>query len=182
MPVVPDGARSSTLNINSIHGGQDELPVDFTGFPAPVVADSCRIVIDRRFLIEEDLAAVKAEISGLMERIRATRPEFRYEIRDLHEVVPTMTARDAPVVTAVSQAIGEVLGAPPSYVVSPGTYDQKHIDRIGRMKNCIAYGPGILDLAHQPDEWVGIDDMVQAAQVMALSLRTLLANRSSAEA
>ncbi|MEM9792531.1 MAG: succinyl-diaminopimelate desuccinylase, partial [Pseudomonadota bacterium] len=63
---------------------------------------------------------------------------------------------------------------PPEYVVSPGTYDQKHIDRIGRLKNCIAYGPGILDLAHQPDEWVGINDMVNAGQVMALALDNLL--------
>ena len=50
------------------------------------------------------------------------------------------------------------------YVVSPGTYDQKHIDRIGHLHDCIAYGPGILDLAHQPDEWVGIDDMVEFGQ------------------
>jgi succinyl-diaminopimelate desuccinylase len=78
------------------------------------------------------------------------------------------------VVTAVSEAIGQVLGLAPEYVVSPGTYDQKHIDRIGRMHNCIAYGPGILDLAHQPDEWVGIDDMLDGAKVMALALGTLL--------
>ena len=31
MPVVPDGARSSTMNINSIHGGQAEHAEDFTG-------------------------------------------------------------------------------------------------------------------------------------------------------
>jgi len=59
-------------------------------------------------------------------------------------------------------------------VVSPGTYDQKHIDRIGRLKNCIAYGPGILELAHQPDEWVGVDDMADSALVMALTLAELL--------
>jgi acetylornithine deacetylase/succinyl-diaminopimelate desuccinylase-like protein len=44
----------------------------------------------------------------------------------------------------------------------------------GGLKNCIAYGPGILDLAHQPDEWVGIDDMVDSAKVMALTLQDLL--------
>ena len=85
-----------------------------------------------------------------------------------------MTEKDAPVVTAVSAAIGEVLGLSPEYVVSPGTYDQKHIDRIGRMKNCIAYGPGILDLAHQPDEYVGVDDMLDAAKVMAITLDSLV--------
>jgi len=67
-----------------------------------------------------------------------------------------------------------VLHRQADFVVSPGTYDQKHIDRIGKLKNCIAYGPGILDLAHQPDEWVGVQDMVDSAKVMALTLAELL--------
>ncbi|RME18229.1 MAG: acetylornithine deacetylase/succinyl-diaminopimelate desuccinylase family protein [Alphaproteobacteria bacterium] len=174
MPVVPEGARQSTLNINSIHGGEPEPDPDFTGFPAPCVADRCRIVIDRRFLIEEDLAEVKREVQDLMERVRAARPGFSYEIRDMHEVIPTMTDENAPVVRSTAAAIEKVLGARPDFVVSPGTYDQKHIDRIGRLGNCIAYGPGILDLAHQPDEWIGIDDMVDSAGVMALVLAELL--------
>jgi succinyl-diaminopimelate desuccinylase len=92
-----------------------------------------------------------------------------------------MTAKDAPVVTAVASAISDVLGLAPQYVVSPGTYDQKHIDRIGRMHNCIAYGPGILDLAHQPDEYVGVDDMLDAAKVMALTLEQLVGQTRAAE-
>ncbi len=174
MPVVPDGARSATLNLNAIHGGEPEQPPDYTGLPAPCVPDRCRIVIDRRFLIEEDLAAVKAEVTALLERVKARRPSFAYEVRDLFEVHPVMARRDAPVVRATARAIERVLGRPPAYVASPGTYDQKHIDRIGRLKDCIAYGPGVLTLAHQPDEWVGVEDMVQSAQVMALVLADLL--------
>ncbi|WP_421702852.1 acetylornithine deacetylase/succinyl-diaminopimelate desuccinylase family protein [Aliiroseovarius sp.] len=174
MPVVPEGAKQSTLNVNSIHGGEAEQGTDFTGFPAPCVADRCRIVIDRRFLIEEDIAEVKAEVHGMMQKIEAERPNFEYEINEMHEVIPTMTDREAPVVSATAAAIEQVLGTPAEYVVSPGTYDQKHIDRIGRLKNCIAYGPGILDLAHQPDEWVGVQDMEDSAGVMALVLKDLL--------
>ena len=175
MPVVPEGARASTLNVNSIHGGEPEPPPGYTGLPAPCVADRCILTIDRRFLIEEDIGAVKAEMVALMERVKARRPTFRYEIRDLFEVQPTMTDRDAPVVRSTAQAIERVLARQPDYVVSPGTYDQKHIDRIGRLKNCIAYGPGILDLAHQPDEWIGVDDMMDSARVMALVLAEILA-------
>jgi succinyl-diaminopimelate desuccinylase len=174
MPVVPEGARSSTLNINAIHGGAAEQDPEYTGLPAPCVPDRCRITIDRRFLIEEDITEVKAEMTALLERVRAARPGFIYEIRDLFEVQPTMTDRDAPVVRTVADAIARVLDRQAEFVVSPGTYDQKHIDRIGRLKNCIAYGPGILDLAHQPDEWVGVADMVDAASVMALTLKELL--------
>lgn len=174
MPVVPPGARQSTMNINSIHGGQAEPEGGFTGFPAPVVAHSARIVVDRRYLIEESPAAVRQEVIDLLEKLKTERPGFTYEIRDLWTISPTMTEKDAPVVQSVAKAIGEVMGVSPEYVVSPGTYDQKHIDRIGRLKNCIAYGPGILDLAHQPDEWVGVDDMLDSAKVMALTLLDLL--------
>ena len=175
MPVVPEGARQSTLNINALHGGAPEEAAEYTGLPAACVPDRCRMVIDRRFLIEEDIAEVQAEIRAVMERVREGRPGFDYAIRELFRVLPTMTGREAPVVAAVAAAVQAVFGHAADYVVSPGTYDQKHIDRIGRLHNCIAYGPGILDLAHKPDEYVGIADMVQSAQVMALALDELLA-------
>ncbi|MEO3385627.1 acetylornithine deacetylase/succinyl-diaminopimelate desuccinylase family protein [Mesorhizobium sp. CAU 1741] len=172
MPVVPEGARRSTMNINSIHGGQTED--FFPGLPSPNVADSCRTVIDRRFLLEEKIDEVKGEVTTILDRLKRERPKFDYSIRDVMEVQPTMTDRDAPVVTAVADGIRAIFDREPEYVISPGTYDQKHIARIGHLFECIAYGPGILDLAHRPDEWVGIEDMVESAKVMALSLNTLL--------
>lgn len=171
MPIAPEGARRSTLNINAVHGGLDEA---FEGLPSACVPDSCRMVIDRRFLIEEPIDTVKAEVIGLLDGLAASRPDFRYRIRDLFEALPTMTDRDAPVVLGIAEAIRTVLGKEPEYVISPGTYDQKHIARIGHLHNCIAYGPGILDLAHQPDEYVGIDDMEDSARVMALAAHGLL--------
>jgi succinyl-diaminopimelate desuccinylase len=172
MPVVPEGARRSTMNINSIHGGQTE---DFRpGLPSPNVPDACRLTIDRRFLLEEDITEVKSEVTTILERLKRERPKFDYEIRDVMEVLPLMTERDAPVAEAVAQGIREVFGREPDYVISPGTYDQKHVTRIGHLRDCIAYGPGILDLAHRPDEWVGIADMVESAKVMAIGLDVLL--------
>jgi succinyl-diaminopimelate desuccinylase len=171
MPVVPSGARSSTLNINSIHGGQAEQS---EGYPAPCVPDSCRMIIDRRLLIEETLPGVKAEVVALLDGLVRERAGFRYDIRDIFEVIPTMTDRDGPVARATAAAIRRVLGRDPEFICSPGTYDQKHIDRVGKLKDCIAYGPGILDLAHQPDEYVAIDDMVASAKVMALAAWSLL--------
>ncbi|MGE0284285.1 MAG: acetylornithine deacetylase/succinyl-diaminopimelate desuccinylase family protein [Rhizobiaceae bacterium] len=172
MPVVPPGARRSTINLNSIHGGQTD---DFRpGLPSPNVPDWCRLTIDRRFLLEEKIGEVKAEVTAILDRLKHERQKFDYEIRDIMEVQPTMTERDAPVVKAVSEAIREIFDREPEYVISPGTYDQKHIARIGHLYDCIAYGPGILDLAHRPDEWVGIDDMVESAKVMAIGLGLLL--------
>jgi succinyl-diaminopimelate desuccinylase len=171
MPVVPDGARQSTLNINSIHGGQAE---GFSGLPSPLVADSCRMIIDRRFLIEEQLDDVRGEVRAILETLSRERAGFDYVLRELFAVAPSMADRNGPVASATARAVRRVLGREPQFVCSPGTYDQKHVDRIGKLEDCIAYGPGVLDLAHQPDEWVGIGDMVAAAQVMALAALALL--------
>lgn len=171
MPVHPPGARQSTLNINGIHGGQRETS---EGLPSPMVPDSCRLMVDRRFLLEEDLAEVKAEMLAILVQLRHDRPSFRYRIRDVMEVLPTLTDRDAPVVRAVAAAIQQVTSRRAKFVCSPGTYDQKHVVRIGHLEDCIAYGPGIVELAHQPDEYVVIDDLVASAKVMAAAALRLL--------
>ncbi len=173
-PIVPEGARQSTMNLNSIHGGEKEQDSDFAGFSAPCVPDLCRIRIDRRFLPEESIESVKSEIEKMLESIKTKRPDFEYSVTEMFSVPSILTEKDAPIVQSVHKSIQEVLGGSPEYVISPGTYDQKHIDRIGKLKNCIAYGPGILDLAHQPDEWVGIQDMVDSAKVMACTIFDLL--------
>lgn len=178
MPVVPPGAKQSTMNINSIHGGEGEAgtdgkPKDYTGLPSPNVADSCRMIIDRRFLIEEDIKIVKREVVDLLEDLKKDRPNFDYALRDIMEVLPTMTDEHAPVVQAVSEGIRNVLKTEPTHVISPGTYDQKHIARIGHLHDCIAYGPGILDLAHMADEYIVIDDMVESSKVMAFAIDAL---------
>jgi len=120
------------------------------------------------------MASVKGEIRGLLEQLVRDRDGFSYELRDIFEVLPTMADRNGPVARNTAAAIRQVIGREAQFICSPGTYDQKHIDRIGKLRDCIAYGPGILDLAHQPDEYVLIDDMVNSAKVMAMAARSLL--------
>jgi len=132
------------------------------------------MVIDRRYLVEESQDDVEEEVKNILDGLVEERPNFSYDLRELWSVAPTMTEKDAPVVKSVSSAINQVIGKQPEYVVSPGTYDQKHIDRIGKLKNCIAYGPGILELAHKPDEYIVVDDMLVSAKVMGVCLIDLL--------
>ncbi|MBK7654387.1 MAG: acetylornithine deacetylase/succinyl-diaminopimelate desuccinylase family protein [Betaproteobacteria bacterium] len=180
-PVEPPGARVSTVNANSIHGGQmaQHYSTDARGWPtgdlpSPLVAHSCRTVIDRRFIAEESLESVKREIVDMLNELKLTRPGFDYGLKDIMSFIPTATPQDAPVVDATARAIARVLGREPRYISSPGTYDQKHIVRTGKLRDCIAYGPGILDLAHQPDEYVGIQELVDSAKVMALATLRLM--------
>jgi len=174
VPVVPDGARHATLNVNGISGGQ---PVD--GIQTPCVADRCRTVFDRRFLLEEGFDAAKAEIVALLDSIARDVPDFKYELRDLMIVHPTRTPDDSPVIGALDRALHRVLGRSGGLVASPGTYDQKHVARIAGVPHCVAYGPGILDLAHQPDEYCDVADLVTATKVIALALLELTETEES---
>lgn len=168
MPVIPAGARHATLNINGISGGQ---PVD--GIQTPCVADHCRAVFDRRFLLEEGFDATRAEIVALLDGVARDVTGFDYQIKDLMIVHPTKTPDGSPVVSAIDRALHRVLGRSGGLVASPGTYDQKHFARIAGVPHCVAYGPGILDLAHQPDEYVDIADLVNATKVLALAILEL---------
>lgn len=167
-PVMPPDARHATLNINGISGGQR---VD--GIQTPCVADLCSAIFDRRFLVEEGFEAVRAEVVDLLERAARETPELVYELRDLMVVHPVRTPDGSSVVAALEASVQTVLGRPAMLAASPGTYDQKHVDRIAGVPNCVAYGPGILDLAHQPDEYCVIEDLVNSTKVLALSLLSL---------
>ncbi|HET7697232.1 MAG TPA: acetylornithine deacetylase/succinyl-diaminopimelate desuccinylase family protein [Vicinamibacterales bacterium] len=167
VPVIPAAARHATLNINGIVGGQ---PVD--GIQTPCVADRCRAVFDRRFLLEEGFERTRAEIVDLLDGIARDLPDFDYALRDLMVVHPTVTPDGSPVVAALERALQRVLGRS-SLVASPGTYDQKHFARIAGVPHCVAYGPGILDLAHQPDEYCDVADLMNATRVIALAVLDL---------
>jgi succinyl-diaminopimelate desuccinylase len=168
VPVVPAGARHATINVNGIDGGQ---AVD--GIQTPCVADLCRAVFDRRFLIEEGFDATKAEVEALIAEVAQKTPGVRFELRDLMVVHPTRTPADSPLISALEQSIMRVLGRPAELIASPGTYDHKHVARIAGIPHCVAYGPGELELAHQPDESCRIDDLLDATRVIALAILDL---------
>ncbi len=169
MPVVPVEARRGTLNVNAIHGGQaGEWP------QTPCVADRCEAIFDRRFLIEEGLAAPRAQIRALVDAVEAEEPRCSLELEDLLVVHPTLTPADSPLIRSLQTSIRGVLDRDATLVASPGTYDHKHVARIAGVEHCVAYGPGRLEQAHQPDEWCSIDDLVDATKVLALTLVDLL--------
>src|SRR3954447_25754925 len=95
VPVVPEGARPATINLNGVEGGQ---PID--GIQTPCVADVCRAVFDRRFLIEEGFEAARDEISALVAAAAGKAAGVRFELRDLMVVHPTRTPDDSPVIGA----------------------------------------------------------------------------------
>ena len=165
MPVVPEGSRRATLNVNALVGGQAGEAVQ-----TPCVADRCSAIFDRRFLVEEGIDAARREMHELLERVASRTPGLRYELADRFVVEPVETPAGSPLTAALSRAVRAASGRDASLVASPGSYDHKHVARIAGVEHCVAYGPGQLELAHQPDEYCEVADMLAATRVLALAI------------
>ena len=107
MPVVPEGAGRATLNVNAVVGGQSA-----DGIQTPCVADRCRAIFDRRFLVEEGLDGARSEIAALLEGVAARVPGFRYAVRDLMIVsVDPSRASDSELAEGERERRASPLGA-----------------------------------------------------------------------
>jgi len=169
MPVEPPAARHASISLNALHAGQS-IGVDQT----PMVPDVSVAIFDRRFIAEESSGDVRREFEAIVADEAAGDGDIRWSVRELMLVEPTATPADAPVARAVRAAVQQVLGRPAIVIASPGTYDQKHVVRRGGVSDCIAYGPGRLETAHRPDEYVDLEDLANATKVLALTTLALI--------
>ena len=180
LPVVPEGARRPTLNVNSIAGGQVIEGLGASGdgagqgLPSPCVADECELVVDRRYLLEEGADTVRTQVREVLSGVESRRPGVRFEVEEVLSVEPTSTPDDCRLVESLSRGIEAATGQPADLVASPGTYDHKHFQRIGGIGQCVAYGPGELEQAHQPDERCALSDITRTTQALALTIVDLL--------
>ena len=138
VPVVPELARHPTLNVNGIEGGQPVGGIQTPCVPTAAGPSSIGAFCSRR------ASSSRARRSSRCSSTSARRtPDMFYEIRDLMVVHPVLTPDDSPVIDA--RRPRDRAGARPAGHASspvPGTYDHKHVDRIGGIRDCVAYGPG----------------------------------------
>jgi len=133
------------------------------GIADNVVPDACELVLDRRLLPGETLDAALDELHALL-----TRAKREYGVQAELAAVRTAagateTALDDPLVreaVAISRGHGVTFPQPGGLT---GGCDLVHYRDAGAVG--IVLGPGSLDIAHQPDEYVPTDDLVRAALI-----------------
>ncbi len=164
LPVAPAACRKSTLAVTVINAGTK----------VNTVPDRCTAEIDRRLIPGETVEGAIEEIRELCRRLQAEDPDFQYEINRIMYADPTLVPTDTPLVKAFLASGEAVVGHVPEFVISPGTDDQRFVVQHAGIEQCIVYGPGALNLAHQTDEYVAIADILTAVKVMAHAAMELL--------
>jgi succinyl-diaminopimelate desuccinylase len=151
----------SSASINMIEGGIKQN----------VVPDRCSIYIDRRIIPGEDPEQDVAEIRAIAERAIQNVVGASVEVEGVGLGRASMSEEDSPVVRGMLAANAH-LGLDTTLTgFSMGT-DGRHFAAIGIPT--IIYGPGDPALAHIPDEWVGIDEVMEATRAYALAALELL--------
>ncbi|CAN5668767.1 acetylornithine deacetylase/succinyl-diaminopimelate desuccinylase family protein [soil metagenome] len=141
------------------------------GVKANVVADRCEIYIDRRAIPGEDLEASIAEVREIAERAVQNVQGVTVAIEVPFSVPAIMTAPDSPHASALVEAIKFLDGNPELTGFSMGT-DGRHFH--GHGFSHVVFGPGDPLTAHIQDEWVGIEEVMDATRILALAALELL--------
>lgn len=166
-PIMPESSRKSSISPIWIDGAAGERP-------GATIPSLCTSFWNRWFNPEETLEGVKKEIADFLDILRQRDPELCLEMVGHYSAEPVAVSPESELVKTYQQEIRRVLGRESHLLLSPGFDDQRFVVVNGRIDNCILHGPGVLGLAHAPDEYVPIDDVVNAAKIMALSTLELL--------
>lgn len=133
------------------------------GIADNIIPDSCDIVLDRRLLPDETLEAGLGEVRALMMRAKREHGVEAELVTIRAMAKPAETSVDAPIVreAAVIAKRHGVTARQPSGLNA--SCDLVHFRETGSLG--IVLGPGSLDVAHQPDEYVPKDDLVRASLI-----------------
>ena len=151
----------STRTISMIEGGVKQN----------VVSDRCQVYIDRRIIPGETSDGAVDEIRQIAERVVAPIPGMRVEVTGPSGVTATLSDPESPLVKALAEA-NEALGLDPAPMGYNMATDGRHFAAAGIPT--VIYGPGDFSLAHVPNEWVGVDEVMEATRAYALTAYNLL--------
>jgi succinyl-diaminopimelate desuccinylase len=154
-------ARNSILLL----GGQSGGGANFN-----VVPDQSWFTADRRINPEEDLAIEKARLLEVLEHCKREGIPLEWEV--LQEGNSAACKEDEPLGQALSQSIRAVAGQAPRFEMCPGLLEIRYYAAQGIP--AYAYGPGLLTVAHGPDEYVDLRKVIDVAAVYALTAMQVL--------
>jgi acetylornithine deacetylase/succinyl-diaminopimelate desuccinylase family protein len=144
----------ASLVISTIAGGE----------ALNVIPGRCRISIDRRVLPTETEAEATREIEEVVRRTLPAASGAQVAIRKVRFVPPSRTEPGAAIVRAAERAASAILGRPIRAAGFSATCDMTYLVN-GAGIPTIILGPGGIDVAHQVNEYVALDEVARAVEV-----------------
>ena len=141
-------------SINTIDGG----------IKTNVVPDRCAITIDMRTVPGQDHQAIEAAILELIKALGKEDPDFKASLAVTNDRPPIETSLGEPAVKVLVDIVEEVTGTKP--LPEGVNYYTDGASLVPAFKApMIICGPGLPGLAHQPNEYLEIEKLVQATKI-----------------
>jgi acetylornithine deacetylase/succinyl-diaminopimelate desuccinylase family protein len=139
----------------NIHAGVIKGGEEIASYPA-----KCTISIERRTISGENADTVRAELLAILDKLAATVPDFRFDLRSTFSRAPYFIPRDHDFVQMVSKHATNATGAKP--IIKGETYwtDMALLDEVGIPG--LIWGPKGYGL-HAKTEWVEVESVKQLA-------------------
>jgi acetylornithine deacetylase/succinyl-diaminopimelate desuccinylase-like protein len=159
-PVQEAGVRNLTamLNIGTIRGG----------IQGATVPDLCEEEVLRGMIPGETFEGVQKEIEAVIEGVRATDSDLKYELEVINVREGYVMSPQDPYVLEARQIIKEVIGVELPFTGTLASTDMNFQVNDGRMP-CFNLGVGgAYGNTHKQDESVSIDELVDLTKITAL--------------
>ncbi len=161
LAIGAEQARNSILML----GGQSGGGANFN-----VVPEKCWFTIDRRMNPEEDFEVEKAKLLGVLEGCKREGIPLEWEI--LQEGSSAYCGEDDALGVALARSVKAIAGEAPRFEMCPGLLETRFYAAQGIP--AYAYGPGLLSVAHGPNEYVDLRKVMDCAAIYALTAKDAL--------
>lgn len=142
------------------------------GTNGSIVPAECKLTVDRRLLPTETVADGEADMQRLLDRLAEERPGLDASIRPALLFPPLPPTEDGRVAAEIQAARTALYGVETGLSGATGATDASWYGARGM--DAVVYGPGACPTAHQPDEFVAIDELHEVTRVLALTCARLL--------
>jgi len=162
------GAHSpnSILMVGGISGG---------GTNFNVVPEQCWFTLDRRINPEENLQDEKERIVAVLEQCRQEGIPLNWEI--LQEGSSSASVETEPLGQALADSVHQMTKEAPTFEMCPGLLELRFY--AAQKISAYAYGPGLLSVAHGPNEYVDLRKIRECAAIYALTVVKMLSSSAT---
>src|SRR5260370_16828281 len=148
-------------------GGQSGGGANFN-----VVPEQCWFTVDRRINPEENLEEEKARLLDVLERCKGAGIPLEWEI--LQEGNWSNCKESEKLALALRQSVNPLTPHPPKFEMCPGLLEIRFY--AAQRIPAYAYGPGLLSVAHGPNEYVDLRKVCDGAAIYALTAIQMLSS------